>query len=323
MNRALVKKCLAEAQWLLLGCSAAVFAFCWMRVWLVSQLDTSRFKAIIDLLPAQWQKFSPVDMDWIVTYTGRIALAYDEPVVVACAAIWAIARGSDCISGELGRGTMEMLLAQPLSRLQVLATQGSVTVAGAAVIAVAAWCGNWIGIATTSVKEEAAPNSWTAPVLNIEIYNPFAKREVVEVPMGDRVDAAVFWPATFNLFTLGLFFAGLTTLMSSWDRYRWRTIGIVVGFYIVQLMVKTIGLMVDDYQWMLNLTIFTCYEPEGFVQVAAEAPAYAWSVLRYDAEGRFAELGPLGYNLVLIVLGLFSYAGAAVVFARRDLPAPL
>ena len=41
--------------------------------------------------------------------------------------MFAIARGSDVVSGELGRGTLEMLLAQPVSRLQVLYTQAAVT----------------------------------------------------------------------------------------------------------------------------------------------------------------------------------------------------
>ena len=66
----------------------------------------------------------------LATYSGRIALAYDLPIVILCVSVWAIARGSDCVSGELGRGTMEMLLAQPVSRLQVLLTQATVTTIG-------------------------------------------------------------------------------------------------------------------------------------------------------------------------------------------------
>ena len=33
----------------------------------------------------------------------------------------------------------------------------------------------------------------------------------------------------FNLFCLGVAVAGFSTLVSSLDRYRWRTIGIVVA----------------------------------------------------------------------------------------------
>ena len=48
-----------------------------------------------------------------------------------------------------------------------------------------------------------------------------------------------------NFFALGLFLAGLTTLVSSWDRYRWRTIGIVVTFYIAFTIVKIAGMAAD------------------------------------------------------------------------------
>ena len=41
---------------------------------------------------------------------------YVHPLVLFSAVIWAIMRGSDCVSGEIGRGTMEMLLAQPVRR---------------------------------------------------------------------------------------------------------------------------------------------------------------------------------------------------------------
>ena len=35
------------------------------------------------------------------------------------------------------------------------------------------------------------------------------------------------------------------------------------------------------------------------------------------------ELGGLGYDSILIGLGLVAYLGAAVIFCHRDLPAPL
>ena len=99
MTRVLLRKYVHDAKWLLIACGGTMFAFCWIRVWIVSRLDTGRFKAILDLLPYDWQRFTPVDFDWLITYTGRISLAWDELIVVLCVSIWAIARGSDCVSG--------------------------------------------------------------------------------------------------------------------------------------------------------------------------------------------------------------------------------
>jgi hypothetical protein len=46
-------------------------------------------------------------------------------------------------------------------------------------------------------------------------------------------------------------------------------------------------------------------------------------VVRYDAAGHLAELGPLGYHLILAGFGAASYVAGIAIFCRRDLPAPL
>ena len=163
MIRVLFRRRIHEAKWLLLACSAAMILFCWVRVWIVSRLDTTRFKKILDLVPDDWQKFLTVDFAWMITYPGRISLAYEELIVVGCVSIWAIARGSDCVSGALGRGTMEMLLAQPISRFAVISSQALVTIVGTAVVAGSSWIGNWLGILTNSAKREVTA-SWHLPI---------------------------------------------------------------------------------------------------------------------------------------------------------------
>ena len=326
MTPALVRKSLQEARALLLGCGMAIFAFCWLRVWLVSQLDTSRFQAIIDLLPDDWRRFTPVDFDWLITYTGRISLVYDELIVVLCMSIWGIARGSDSVSGELGRGTMESLLAQPYSRWRVLATPSLTTIAGVGLLAASAWLGTAVGIYTNSVREEVQPQ-WELPFhvpgWGSSVPIPFAESELHRIPMRDRVDTRVFLPGAANLFALGFLLAAFSTLMSAWDRYRWRTIGIVVGTCVVQVIVKVVGLASDSWSWLLYLSVFTAYEPEHFVQIADRTPELAWSWFLYDERGQWLAYGPLWYDGLLIVLGFACFGAAFAIFQRRDIPAPL
>lgn len=326
MTRVLLKKYIHDAKWLLLACGGTIFAFCWIRVWIVSRLDTGRFKAILDLLPGDWQRFTPVDFEWLITYTGRVSLAYDELIVVLCVSIWSIARGSDCVSGELGRGTLEMLIAQPLSRLKVITVHSAVTVVGVAILSLAAWGGTSAGIYNTTVTEEKLP-AWQLPIplpwIGSEIPIPFSEPEEVSSAMSEKVDARVFLPATVNLFALGLMVAGFTTMMSSWDRYRWRTIGIVVGIYVFQIILKLVGLAADEVNWMLYCSAFTSYEPEAFVHVADATPEFAWSLSIYDTDGVWKSWGPLAHHLVMASVGVVSYLAAAVIFVRRDLPAPM
>jgi len=292
---------------------------------MVSRLDTARFEAIIDLLPSDWQKFTPVDMKWLVTYPGRISLAYDEPIVVFGMSIWAIARGSDCVSGELNRGTMEMLLSQPVSRLQVLATHAMVTLAGVCLLAGSAWFGTWSGIHTMSIKEEVRP-TWSLPVplpwLGREVPRPWGTSETRWIPMTEKVDSRDFLPASACLLALGVLLAGISSFVSACDRYRWRTIGIVCGFYVVQVLLKLIGMASESWHWLVSLSFLTAYEPEEFVHISVTTPEKAWDVLRWTADGQWAGLGPVGYDLLLIGAGLLAYVAAALVFQRRDLPAP-
>jgi len=321
VNWTLLKKCLQESKWLLLGCSFVMVAFCWIRVWIVSRVDTERFKAILDLLPSDFERFSTVSFDWLITYAGRISLTYDEPMVVFCVTVWAIARGSDVVSGELSRGTMEMLLAQPISRMQVLWTQTGVTLAGVGVLALASWVGIVLGVATNTVEETVQPKIWL-PVIG-PVPNYLAPAEKVTRPMWEKVDTTVFAPAAMSLFCLGFMLAGLSAMMSSWDRYRWRTIGLVVGFYVLSVIFKLVGMGSDPFHWLMYLSVFSAYEPEAFVRTAVVSPEQTWSLVLYNNEGNFASLGAMGYNLLLLAVGSVGYCSAAYFFQKRDLQAPL
>jgi len=323
MNRALWKLAVAEARLLWASAAAALFAFCWLRVWLTSQLDMARFKNILDQLPADWERLSPVPFDQLVSYPGRIAVTYEEPITYLVMVVWCIARGSDCVSGPLGRGTLEMVLAQPLSRLQVLWTHTAVTLAGVVLLALVAHAGICAGVATTSVMVEPPPVQWTIPILQIPISLPTPAQPPERVPMSELVPTRQFLPAVLNYACLGLFLTGFTSCLSAGDRYRWRTIGIAVGFYVVQSILEVVGLASESWSWLRRLTFLTAYEPIAFVSTALRHPDTAWAVLRYDAEGRWIDLGPLGYDAILVGLGLLGLLLASVIFHRRDLPAPL
>lgn len=323
MNRAVLKKCLMEARLLFVACAVALFAFCWVRVYIVSRLEMTSFIAIVEKLWDKWKDFSPVPLSQLLSYSGRIALTYDEPIVVVCVSIFAIARGSDAVSGEINRGTMELLLAQPVSRLQALYSQAAVTVGGLVLLALISWAGVWCGIQTISVKEDAPVKSLKVPGLPIEIPYSFKKPEKIRVPMSQRVDAEDILPGAFNLGCLGFCLAGISTLVSAFDRYRWRTIGLVAGFYVVQMVLKILAMAIKEVGWLKQVTIFTLYEPQKFIAAAVHTPHEAWNVALHDSAGNFLEPGPLGYNLILLGLGLFSYLAAGIVFHKRDLPAPL
>ena len=321
MNKTLTRKYLYDARWLWLSCAAILYAFCWLRVWIVSRFDMSRFQKVLEQLE-HLERFFPIPLEELTTYTGRIAITFDEPLVVTSIVIWAIARGSDCVSGELGRGTLELLLAQPISRLRLFWTHASMTILGIAGLVLMAWLGTCTGIATCQVTEKI-PVTMELPLVDLEIPNPLAKPLEVVRPMSELTSSWHFLPAVTNLFCLGFFIAGLACLMSSWDRYRWRTIGIVVGIYLVQMVFYIAGLASEQLSWLLHCTFFTAYEPELFVNILLRSPEQLWDLVRFDAAGHYERPGPLGSHLLLLILGSCCFLSATLLFQRRDLPAPI
>jgi len=322
MNVALIKKCFAETGILFVAIAMGVFSFAWFRVWVVSELDTSQFTQIIELLPEDWRNFTSVEFEWLVSYLGRTALTLDEPFLVMLLAIFAIVRGTDVVSGEISRGTMEMLLSQPVSRRQVFWTPVVFTLIGVLLLSLLVWAAMYLGVQTTSISESVYPII-RIPFFDYEIPLTFLNPKTETLLMSERVNSVYFLPGIANLFTMGFFLVGVATLISSFDRYRWRTLGLAVGFYMVSAMLKILSMSSGLFSWLKYVTFFSLYEPESFIQQAEERWSSQLSLLRYDDSGNLLELGPLGYNLTFLLLGTISLVIAARIFHRRDIPAPL
>ncbi len=321
MKRALRRKYITEALILFLFCAIGVFVFSWFRVWIVGELDTKQFRQIIDLLPNDWRKMAPVDFDWIVSYLGRTALTLDEPLLVMLVCAWAMVRGSDVVSGEVSRGTMEMLLAQPVSRKQVYWTHARWTLIGLLLLMLLVLAGMSLGIWSTSVEESTYPEI-RVPLVGYRIPLTFLEPQRETIAMASQVNPIQFLPGILNLFCLGIFLAGFSAFCSSWDRYRWRTLGIVVVFYFANAMLKLGGLASESFAWMGYFTIFGLYEPATSIELADLEPGHEWFFYRFDEVG-YLELAPMGNNIVLLILGLLCFWWGARIFVKRDLPAPV
>ena len=278
MNRALWKKAYIEVRLTLPWFLLLMFGFNVLFVWITSQLDLSVIAGFLNNMPPLWKRMLPVSIGSIATYQGRIAIAYDHPLIAFGAAFWAIARGSDSVSGPLNRGTLEMMLAQPVRRGEVLASNAVIATVGAALMAAACWLGTAAGLA-----------------LITRLQNKL--HEVAVMPYGY---------CALNLFAYTFFLAGFTTLISSADRYRVRTIGLVAAFYVVALVLKVVGRAFNGYHELLYGSFLSAYEPQRFVDPEFDAVALA-----------------IKYNGPLILAGIGCYIAAGVIFTRRDLPAPL
>lgn len=322
MNRAVWKKTVAEAQWLWVALALLLTSFCLIRVWIVSIFETSRLEAILVQVWDQYQQFFAVSLAEMLTYPCRVGLAYTDPVMIVAVAVWAVARGSAAVSGELSRGTMEMLLAQPVSRLQTFCAQATVTLGGLGLLAFVTWIALCAGVSMHTVVVEES-RAITIPYLDWKIPIPLAEPVRRRVPMKELVVPQDVAPGAFNLFALGVCMAGIATLASSFDRYRWRTIGVATGVIVFQYVLKGVALADASVAWLGRFTFFTAFEPLRFVAWEAGQSGEGWTFVRGDRLSQFSEWGPMAYSSVLLAIGVVAYLVAGLIFSRRDLPAPL
>ncbi|MFM8952850.1 MAG: ABC transporter permease subunit [Planctomycetaceae bacterium] len=274
-NTAIWKRTWGDQRVLVLSLAALWAVFPWIYITLSAQIQMSAFQdVLLRAIPPEWQKLSGVPFSEVATHVGRVALAFVDPVVVLAATVWGITRGSDAVSGQLERGTMEMVLAAPVSRVAVFVTQALATTLAAAVL---------VGVLLGGVYSAITFGPWAG-----------------------QVDPARFAPAAANVFGLMVCMAGITACVSAADSHRWRTIGILCGFYVFSILAKLVGRMSQSLAWVGYLSVFNAYEPQRLVGGGPDA----WLLLaRYDG--------------LLLGIGLVAYMIGAVIFARRDLPAPL
>jgi ABC-2 type transport system permease protein len=287
MIRALFAKTIRDARLLLAAILAVMFFFPWLFIWASSMISLPAFSDFLTrAIPEEWQRVWGVPMSEVATPSGRVALLWVHPLILFGALVWTIARGSDCVSGEIGRGTMELLLAQPVRRISVYATHALVTIAGSALLAMAAWCGTVTGIHSASLYEQ--------------------------------VSATRYIPPAANLFELMVCLGGMAALASSWDSQRWRTVGIMGAVYVVSAALVIAGQVSTRWHWLRYTSFLNAYKPQAMVA----HPEAAWSLVAQRADHSL-HIGFGGYQLVLLAVGIICYATGALIFARREIPAPI
>ncbi|WDQ15399.1 ABC transporter permease subunit [Rhodopirellula sp. P2] len=320
IDRMLIRKFIGQSSLLFSALAVALFAFGWVRVWVVKLLDMGQFQTILEQF-RDYEKFAPIEFDALFTYSGRVGMTFDEPIVILCTVIWCIARGSDVVSGELGRGTLEMLLSQPISRARFMLSHAVVSIGGLIALCLALWAGMAVGVHLTTLSETIPPPSVRVPFLGFEL--PLTNDPPVEqtFPMSDRVDLRIYTASVFHLFAFGFFLLGLSACFSSLDRYRWRTIGAVMTVYVIQLIMYGLGKAAEPLAFLQGMSFFNCYKPQQMTSLIRDGSLWSpWS-LSVPLDGGW--LPPLGYPMLLLGLGVACYMIALVVFTRRDLPAPL
>ncbi len=180
---------------------------------------------------------------------------------------WAIGQGSDVVSGEIARGTMEHLAALPIRRATLVVVPSLVSAAGAVVLAFSVWLGSLLGLLT--------------------------------VHFHAQVSIGPFLPAVFNLAAMTFCLMSLTTLFSACGRDRWQTIKLSGGLYLASLVLKMTARVWPAGQWLRWTSFLTAYEPQQLILMPTGR--CCWS-LGYD--GALVGVGLLALVAATVI---FSY----------------
>lgn len=188
-----------------------------------------------------------------------LSIGYVHPLTQTILCIWAIGRAAGAIAGEIDRGTMELLLAQPITRSRLIWAHLLVDLATIPILCASVWGGTWLGVGLVNLN----------------------------------VDPLRFLPALPNLAALLFAVSGYTMWLSAAGRFRGRVLGWAVLVTLLQFLVNLIGQLWNQIEWLRPFTVFYYYQPQ---QVILQADWYQ-HIETWMRLGVLAAVGTVGYLL--------------------------
>jgi ABC-2 type transport system permease protein len=248
--------------------------------------------------------------------TDFLAVGLLHPVVIILASVWAVGRAGGAIAGELDRGTMELLLSQPVPRNRLIFAHLIVDAIVIPAICLSFFAGTQLGlwlvgpfeIDYSGVRQALTRDAPPGIVANLGIPTE---------PEHLHVSGRAQFPALANLAALIFSLSGLTMLLSAAGRSRWKVIGYGVLLGLSMFIVNVLGQLWEAAAFLRPASVFYYYQPQR-IMLRDE-----WFADLRAVWGPDSPLGPVPVVAVLFAVGLLGYAAALRVFTRRDLPAPL
>jgi ABC-2 type transport system permease protein len=169
-----------------------------------------QFRDLMDsgIIPPQFAQFGGGD---IFSLTGSVALGFIHPLAVGLCLVFAVGFPGAAIAGERQRGTLEVLLARPISRRRTYATAAVAAAIFVAVIVAALTLGALLGSAITGRVDELGASNLPILWLNGSLlFWAFAAVALAASVSFDRLTPALGAALAFVL--VSYFFEALGSL---------------------------------------------------------------------------------------------------------------
>lgn len=257
------------------------------------------------------------------------SVGYIHPLVQTILCIWAIGRAAGALAGEIDRGTMELLLSQPVGRGAVIFAHLIVDMITIPILCLSLWLGSAIGCALVSpltLKEYEAIKPMKPLSMEVGLGGlKFSIKDRGPVKVAPRIEPGKgklelrgwdFGRGMLAVGTLLFSITGMTMAISAAGRFRTRVLGFSVFLILIMFLTNVIGQVWEPFSLLRPFTIFYYYQPQPLIL------GKPW-VVTLSEWNHGSPLISLPFLLVLAGVGGVGYAVAARIFTQRDIPAPI
>jgi ABC-2 type transport system permease protein len=331
MTFILVRKLLRDARPALVAVCAVLFVFAlfWVKITqrvtteiapmsqTISSFAFGRKEVLEKLFVRGPSKISQAALGWgemnFDRPTDFLAIGLLHPLVLVLSIVWGVGRAAGAVAGEIDRGTMELLMAQPVPRGRLILAHLLVDCVVLPVLCLSFFAGTQFGLALVGdFVPDYTMFEQTAKELNMGDWAEKLPRQTNPLPVDGRYELV----GLVNTLALMFALSGVTVALSSVGRSRWRVIGFAALIAVVMFVANTVGQLWEPANFVRPFTFFFYYQPQRLMLENDWLVDLnkAWDL------GRPVYVPAVG---VLLAVGAAGYAFALRAFARRDLPAPL
>ncbi|MDB5308549.1 MAG: family transporter protein [Gemmataceae bacterium] len=325
MTLILVRKLLRDVRPALVVVCLLLFAFAglWVKI---TQRVTAEITPFFDIVAARASLNPRVFEEVIFRGPGKVSqavlggadLRFEQPndflavgmlhpIVLVLGCVWAVGRAAGAVAGEIDRGTMELLLSQPVPRNRLILAHFLVDCVVIPTLCLSFYAGTQFGL-------------WAVGPFTVD-YTAVRKLglpiPIPEVPRAMPVSGTPELPALSNLAALLFALSGITMALSANGRSRWKVIGVGVLVAVVMFIANVLGQLWNDVEVIRPFSIFYYYQPQK-IMLREEWTTNLGAV--WNGGRPLFDVPVVGF---LLAVGAAGYLIALRVFTRRDLPAPL
>lgn len=121
---------------------------------------------------------------------------------------------------------------------------------------------------------------------------------IMGVAVGGEVTLGRLLACLVTMLLFAVTVAGYTSLLSAMSNNRSRAAGLAAAITVAMYLLNVVSQLGDDWRWLRYFSIFTAYQPQDALQNS--------------------DVG-LGGAIALLAITIVCFAGALVIFQRRDI----